>query len=56
MGVLAGAAQMAFVAGIILSRLDMKGFDFLEGVLLGFSMVGNLAYIYYTSRKGRKND
>ena len=38
-------AQLAFVAGILLGRLEISGFDFLIGALMGFSMVGNLAYL-----------
>lgn len=39
------AAQIAFVLGMVLSRLDWPGMDFLEGLLVGFSLVGNLAYL-----------
>lgn len=47
------AAQIAFVLGMILSRLDWPGMDFLEGLLVGFSLVGNLAYLLYI-RKVRR--
>lgn len=47
---LGGLAQVSLVASIFLSQLDLAGMDFLEGVLLGFSMVGNLVYIYHLSR------
>ncbi len=46
-----GAAQFALVASIILNRLDINGLDFLEGMLLGFSLVGNLAYLYTINRR-----
>ncbi len=49
-----GVAQLAFVASILLSRLNIEGFDFLEGMLLGFSMVGNLAFLYIVGRKRRE--
>jgi len=53
-----GAAQIALVASIFLSRLDLPGFDFLEGMLLGFSIVGNLAFLVSINRKtrGGRND
>ena len=49
-----GIAQIALVTGIILSRLDINGLDFFEGVLFGFSTVGNLAVLYYFNR-GRQS-
>lgn len=47
------AAQIAFVLGMVLSRLDWPGMDFLEGLLVGFSLVGNLAYLIYTRKMWR---
>jgi hypothetical protein len=47
---LGAAAQIAFVASILLSRLDYPALDFLEGMLLGFSMVGNLAFLVFVCR------
>jgi hypothetical protein len=47
---LGAVAQIAFVAGILLGRLDIPGLDFLEGMLLGFSMVGNLAFLFFVGR------
>jgi len=47
------AAQIAFVLGMVLSRLDWPGLDFLEGLLVGFSLVGNLAYLVYTRKMRR---
>jgi len=47
---LGGASQAALVTGILLSRIDIPGFDFVEGLLIGFSMVGNLTFIIYYLR------
>jgi hypothetical protein len=47
------AAQIAFVLGMVLSRLDWPGMDFLEGLLVGFSLVGNLAYLVNLRNLGR---
>lgn len=52
-GIIGGIAQIALVASIILGRLDLPGLDFLEGMLLGFSMVGNLVYLYHMGQKRR---
>ena len=41
-----GISQISLVVSILLGRLDISGLDFLEGMLLGFSIVGNLAYLY----------
>jgi hypothetical protein len=39
------AAQFSLAAGLILGRLDLQLplLDFLEGMLIGFSIVGNIA-------------
>ena len=50
---LGAAAQIAFVLGIILSRLDNPNLDFLTGFLIGFSIVGNLAFFTISRRKMR---
>jgi hypothetical protein len=42
-----GISQISLVICFLLGRLDISGLDFLEGMLLGFSIVGNLAYLYY---------
>jgi hypothetical protein len=47
---LGATAQIAFVTSILLSRLNIPGLDFLEGMLLGFSMVGNLAFLFFVGR------
>ncbi len=39
------AAQLALVAAILLSRTNLTGFDFLKGVLYGFAIVGNIAFL-----------
>lgn len=41
-------AQLAFVAGILLGRYGNPNYAFLEGLLLGFSMVGNLYLLTQT--------
>jgi hypothetical protein len=51
--ILLGVAQIALVLGLLLSRLDVEGLDFLEGMLIGFSMVGNLAALVYMGRDRR---
>lgn len=51
------AAQIALVVGILLSRLDhqVPVLDFFEGVLIGFSIAGNLAgLVNYSRRQGEK--
>jgi len=53
--ILGAAAQLALVLGIILGRMDIPHLDFLIGMLYGFSMVGNLAYIYMITRAHRRN-
>lgn len=40
-------AQLAFVAAILLGRLDNPDLSFLEGALMGFAMVGNLAFLIH---------
>lgn len=52
-GILFGVAQIALVLGLILNRLDWAGMDFLEGMLIGFSLVGNLAYLVFIQRMRR---
>ena len=42
------AAQLAFVVGILLGRLENPKLAFFEGLLLGFSMVGNLYLLTQT--------
>ena len=45
---------LAFILSIFLGRLGNPDLDFLSGFLIGFSIVGNLAYIYVTTRYLRK--
>ena len=51
--ILLGVAQIALVLGLLLSRMDVEGLDFLEGMLIGFSTVGNLAALVYLGRERR---
>jgi len=46
-------AQIALVLGILLNRLDSPypAVNFIAGMLLGFSMVGNLAFLVTFSRR-----
>lgn len=48
------AAMLALVAAILLSRLEVSGMDFLQGVLIGFSIVGNLFSLWQWRQKGDK--
>jgi hypothetical protein len=43
-------AWLALVLSIFLGRLGNPDLDFLTGFLVGFSIVGNLAYIYVSTR------
>ncbi len=47
-------AGLAFILSIFSGRLENPDLDFLSGFLIGFSIVGNLAYIYGTTRYLRK--
>ena len=48
-------AWSAFVVSILLGRLDTPGLDFIQGFLVGFSIVGNLAYITVVCRNLKEN-
>jgi hypothetical protein len=48
--ILGGSAQVALVLAIVLGRLEVPNLDFIIGMLYGFSMVGNLAFIVSVSR------
>lgn len=50
--VLATVAQFSFVLYIILSRMDIPQLSFIEGILLGLSIVGNLAWMIKIRKKG----
>lgn len=56
--ILGAAAQLALALGIFLGRLEIPNLDFLIGMLYGFSMVGNLAFLIVVARKdiGAQND
>lgn len=45
---------LAFVLSVYIGRLQDPNLDFLLGFLIGFSIVGNLAYIYATTQFLRK--
>ena len=49
------AAQFAFLTGVILGRLETEipAVDFITGMLMGFSIVGNLAYLIRFGQKRR---
>lgn len=53
-----GCAQLALVLGIVLSKLDNPHplVNFASGILIGFSMVGNLAFIYTISRSKLRSE
>ena len=48
--ILGACAQFTLISGIILSRLDFSHLEFFIGMLYGFSMVGNLAYLIVVVR------
>ena len=52
--ILGPLAWSAFIISIILGRLKNPRFDFIAGLLMGISMVGNLVYLYATARKLHK--
>ena len=43
-------AGLAFILSVFLGRMQNPDLDFLSGFLIGFSIVGNLAYIFVTTR------
>ena len=52
---LGSLAGLAFILSIFLGRLNNPDLDFITGFLVGFSIVGNLAYIFVVSRNLRDN-
>lgn len=44
--ILGGVAQLALVASILLRQFNVSHTDFLQGILAGFSVVGNLAMLF----------
>ena len=48
---LGGAAQIALVIGLVLGQLNVPSTDFVQGMLIGFSIVGNLAFMIIVSRE-----
>jgi hypothetical protein len=55
---LQAAAMLAFCVAILLNRFveDSPFVSLLSGILLGFSIVGNLISLYYRSHKPDKGD
>ena len=53
--ILGAAAQLALVLGVFLGRMDIPNLDFLIGMLYGFSMTGNLAFLIMISKAHRRN-
>lgn len=49
--ILGGAAQISLVSGLILDQFKRPGTDFLEGALIGFSLVGNLFTLIWISKE-----
>lgn len=49
-------AQLALVLAVILGRLENPSLDFLCGALIGFSIVGNLVYLYRFGKRSGKVD
>ena len=47
-----GGAMLALVAAIMLSRWEVPGTAVLQGMLFGFSIVGNLFSIWQWRKKG----
>jgi hypothetical protein len=43
-------SALAFILSVFLGRLHNPNLDFLSGFLVGFAIVGNLAYIFVTTR------
>ena len=52
---LGAAAQLALVLGILLGRIEKPGLDFVTGMLIGFSIVGNLAFLVTISRQNKRS-
>ena len=50
--ILGGAAQLALVVSILLDRFQVGHTDFIQGVLIGFSIAGNIAWLMAVRKKG----
>lgn len=50
--VIIGSAQLAFASAILIHQFNLPIADFVQGVLLGYSLVGNV-YGLMTQRKKR---
>ena len=53
--VLGPLAWLTLILSIFLGRMENPNLDFLNGFLVGFSLVGNLAYIVVVTRCLRVN-
>jgi len=51
--ILGGVAQLALIMGIVLQRSEIPTLNFIAGILMGFSIVGNLVFITVISRKNK---
>jgi hypothetical protein len=49
--ILGATAQLALVLAIALGRMEIPNIDFLIGLLYGFAIVGNLAFLTQVGRK-----
>ena len=55
--VIGGAAQVSLVSYIILNLLSLPHTDFIQGLLLGFSLIGNVAMlIQFRQARGKENE
>ena len=52
--VIAAVAQFSFILFVILARLNIPEMSFVEGVLLGISITGNLAWLIIIRREEGK--
>ncbi len=50
--ILGGAAQLALVASILLDRFTISHTEFIQGMLIGFSVVGNIAWLLAVRKRG----
>ncbi|MEJ2757766.1 MAG: hypothetical protein P8046_04710 [Anaerolineales bacterium] len=50
-----GIAMLALVVSFVLYWFSVPGVAFLHGVLIGFSIVGNLAFLQYWRKKEGKD-
>ena len=53
--IIGATAQISFVLVVFLSRWEIPNTEFLQGILTGYSIVGNLFFLIYRS-KFRKDE